>query len=135
VALDEDGEAIEDDNNTEIDEGEPCRVWLPLGLEDECVAVDVLSDERGAEAKICNADGDPGEELSDCYEILEPQENVVGSGRDGHIRQERENGGNGNAVDGNTRLAALKEDLGCLAILGDTEEVAGAGVEESVCRR
>ena len=68
------------------------------------------------------------------YQVLEPQEDVVGAGGNGHVGEEREGGGDGDTVVWDTGLAALEEDLGCLTVLGDTEEVARAGVQESVGR-
>lgn len=68
----EDVEAIEQDDDAEEDEGKPGGVGLEGGLEDEGVAVDALDFERLVKLNVRDANADPGEEISDGGEILEP---------------------------------------------------------------
>jgi len=132
VAIDEDGKAIEDDDDTKVDEREPGRVWLPLGFEDEGVAVNVLRNQGIPEAQIGDANGHPCEELGNGDEVLEPQEDVVGTAGDAQVGEKGDDGSDGYAPDGDAGICALEEDLGRLTVLGDTEEVTGSSVEESV---
>ena len=85
LSLDEDTETTEDNDDAEVDQGEPRSVWLPLGFEHQSVAVNALRNKSSAEAEVCNGDGHPGEELSNGDEILEPQEDVVGTSADTHV--------------------------------------------------
>ena len=61
----EDVETVEQSDEGEEDEAEPCRVWLESRLEDEGVAVDTLSFERGVEFNVSDGDGHPSEEVGD----------------------------------------------------------------------
>jgi len=130
--LDEDVEAVEDDDDGEEAQREPGRVRLELALEDERVAVDVLREQRLAEAQIRDADANPGEQLRDGDEVLEPEEHLLRAGRARQVRQQRDDGGQRDAVVGDAGLGAREEDLGRLPVLGDAEEVARAGVQEGV---
>ena len=71
--------AIEQDDDAEENECKPGGVGLERGFEDEGVAVNALGDERLVELNICDADADPGEEISDGGEILEPLEHHSGA--------------------------------------------------------
>ena len=105
---------------------------MPLALEYERVAVDVLSDECLAEAEVGNADGAPGEELGNGNQVLEPVEDVAGAGRDGHVCKEGDGGGDEDTPDWDTGLGALEKEARSLTDLGKCEQVTGAGEEESV---
>ena len=94
----EDVEAVEQCDEREEDETEPCRVWLESRLEDEGVAVDTLCFERGVELDVGDGDGHPGEEVGDGGQVLEPGEDSGGAGRAGHVCQEGDGGGDEDAV-------------------------------------
>jgi hypothetical protein len=64
--------------------------------------------------------------LSDSGQVLEPQEDGVCSRADAHVGDQGDGRGDGNAVVWNTSLVALEEELGGLAVLGNSEEVARA---------
>lgn len=81
----EDVEAVEDDDDGEEDEGEPCGVGLEGGPEDEGAAVDALGLEGGVEAEVGDRDGDPGEEGGDGAEVLEPCEDSGGARGARHV--------------------------------------------------
>ena len=83
-----DVEAVEDDNEGEVDEGEVGEVWLEGRLEDEGVAVDALGFEGLVELNVCEADAAPGEETGDCGQVLEPFENDVRATGAGQVCQE-----------------------------------------------
>jgi hypothetical protein len=132
---DEGSETIENDDNREVDKGKPGSKRLKFGLEDKRVPINILSDEGRAEAEISNANCNPSEELGDGDEVLEPAEDILGTAGDDHVGEKRYGRSDGNTVNRNTLLCALEEDLGCLSVLGNTEEISRASVQESVCRR
>ena len=100
-------EAVEDDNEGEVDESGIGGVWLPRRLEDQGVAVDALSFEGGVEADVGNADTGPGEETGDGGEALEPLEGHVGAGRAAQVRQEGDRSGDADTPIRNTPAAML----------------------------
>lgn len=81
-SLGEDLEAVEDDDQSEVHEGNPSKVWLRLTLEGKSVAVNTLSDESLTEVGVSVADGAPCEQLSNGGKVLEPQEDSVGTSAD-----------------------------------------------------
>lgn len=94
----EDVETIEQRDEGEEDEAEPCRVWLESRLEDEGVAVDTLRFECGVELDVGDGDGHPGEKIGNRGQVLEPGEDGGGAGRAGHVSQEGDGGGDEDAV-------------------------------------
>lgn len=116
----------------EVTKGEPSGVRLESTLENQLVTVDVLGNEGLAELDVGNADADPGEQVGNSGEVLEPVENVVGTRRHTHVCKERDRGGDCDSVVWDTGLGALKEDLGGLAVLSKSEEVSGTAVEEGI---
>jgi len=133
--VDEDGESVEDDDDGEEDESKPGSIWLEAGPEDQSVAVNTLGNESFAEANVGKADGDPGEELSNGDNVLEPVEDGKGVVGDGKVGQARDEGSEGDGIDWNTLLCALEEDLGRLSVLGNTKEITGTRVQKGVGRR
>ena len=74
VLTNEDIEAVKDDDESEVGEGEPCSIWLELALEDESVTVYTLGIERLVELDVGYADRAPCEERGDSGQVLEPIE-------------------------------------------------------------
>lgn len=74
VLANKDVESVEENDHGEVEEGEPCSVWLEMTLEDKSVAVDPLRLERLMELDVGDADRAPCEEGGDCDQVLEPAE-------------------------------------------------------------
>jgi hypothetical protein len=55
VFSNKDNEAIEEDDECEEDQGNPCKVWLEMSLEHKSVTINALSLERGMESDIGKA--------------------------------------------------------------------------------
>lgn len=134
VAFSEDSKTIEEDDDSEVNEGEPGSVWLEAALEEEFVAVHVLSDEGLSELNVGNQDGEPGEEIGNSGEVLEPAKDVVGTARHTKVCEAGNGGSNDDGIVWDTSLGAGKEDLGGLLVLGESEQVTRARVEEGVSR-
>ena len=133
VAVDEDVEAVEDDDEGEEDEGDPAEVGLEMRLEDERVAVDALRLERLVELDVRHADGRPGEERGDRRQVLEPLEGGRGAAAaEGEVGQPADGGGDADAPVRDAELRAPQEEARGLSVLGEGVEVARAGVEEGV---
>lgn len=66
--------SVEDDDHSEVEEGEPRSVWLEVRPEHESVTVNSLSLERLMKLDVGNADRAPCEEGSDGGQVLEPAE-------------------------------------------------------------
>jgi len=128
-------EAVEDNDYAEVDKSEPSSVWLIWRLEDEGVSIDILSNESFSEAEVGNANANPCEKLGDGSEILEPGKDSLGTATNDHVGEERDSSSDGYTVNGDTLLSAFEEDFWGLTVLGNTEEITGAGVQESVGRR
>lgn len=127
-------EAVEDDDQSEVRERCPGNVWLALAPEEQSAAIDTLKLLCLPEARVGVANGAPGEELGNGGQVLEPGEDCVGASRDAHECEQRDGRGDGYTVVWYTPLRALEKEPGSLAVLGYCEEIAGAGVEESVAR-
>lgn len=82
-----DGKAIEDQNHAEEHHSAPGQVGLEGRLEWEGVPVDVMKDQRPAEAGVGQADGEPREQVCDRDQARKPFEHVRTPGRDGHVGQ------------------------------------------------
>ena len=67
-------EAVEEKDQGEKDQGDPAEVGLEGRLEDERIAVDALRFECFVELDVGDRDTDPGEEVGNCHEVLEPGE-------------------------------------------------------------
>lgn len=134
-SLSEHLESVEDDDQAEVHERDPGNVWLPGAFEYQCVAVNTLSRKRLLEASEGVANGTPCEALGDCGQVLEPEEDYVGTSGHAHIGEQGDGGSGTDTVVGHTVLAALEEELGRLSVLGDTEKITGAGVQERITRR
>lgn len=111
-------EADEEGDYGEEEEGEPGEVGLHRGFEDEGVAVDALGFEGLVELDVGDQDGHPGREVGKGDEVLEPDEDGRGAGGAGEEGEERDGGGNHDAVVRNTFLGAFEEDSWGLAVLG-----------------
>lgn len=132
VAAREDGESVEEDDDDEVGERRVRRVWLPWAAEDHAVPVDALCDQRLAELDVGDQDADPGEEVGDGGQVLEPVEDVVCAGGDTHVGEQRDGGRDCDTPVWNAALGASEQELGCLLVLSQGEQVTGSGVEESV---
>ena len=135
LGLSEDLEAVEDDDQSEVDESNPGGVGLPLALKDQGVAVDTLGDQCLTEAGVGVADSAPGEKLGDGGQVLEPQEDGVGASGDTHVGEQTDGSSDEHAVQWDTGLGTLQQDLGSLTVLSKSEQVTRAGVQEGVTRR
>lgn len=125
-------EAVEEDDDREEHQRDPGEVRLEGGLEDEGVAVNTLGLESSVEANVRNADGNPGEEGGNGGQVLEPGEDGVGAGRAGHVGEETDRGGDGNAPVGDTSLGTPEEEARSLTVLGQSVQVTGTSVQEGV---
>jgi hypothetical protein len=65
-------------------------------------------------------------------QVLEPDEDLISTSANTHVGDQREGSSDGNAVVWYTSLRALEEELGGLAILGNTEKVTGSSIQERV---
>ena len=117
------------DAQGEKGERAPGEVRLQRRLEDEVsVAVNALDEQGAAEAQVSDADAAPGEELGDGGQVDEPAKDiVVGASGHGHIGQQRDGSGQGDAVVGHARLGACEQEARAVAVLGATKQVAGPG--------
>jgi hypothetical protein len=86
------------------------------------------------ESDVSNADGAPGEALSDGCQFLEPLEDLIGASRHAHVREQRNRSGYSNAVIRYTGLGALEKESRSLMILSDGEEVTGTCIQEGIGR-
>jgi len=57
LGVGEDGKAVEEDDDGEVNKREPGSVWLELALEDERAAVNPLGKQRRAETQVRNENG------------------------------------------------------------------------------
>lgn len=130
-----DFEAIEKDDERKVCKGYPGRVRLPPAPEDHTGAIDVLSDAGFAEAGVCVANGAPCEQRRDRGQVLEPKKDSVRTSAYTHVCEQRDGSCNPDAVVWNAVLVTLEEELRRLFILGDTEQVAGASVQEGISGR
>jgi hypothetical protein len=80
AGMGEDSKAVEEDDQTKVDQGEPSKVWLIRRPEHQSLAINTLRNESLAELDVGNANAAPGEELGNGGEVLEPQKDVVGPG-------------------------------------------------------
>ena len=128
VALCEDGESVKDDDDQEEHQCKVCSVWLPLGLEDEGVAIDALSREGFAEGDVSDQDIEPGDHRSDRGKCLEPSEDIRCTGRHSHVCEETNGRRDEDTVNRYTLLCASQEELWCLSVLCESEEVSRASV-------
>lgn len=87
------------------------------------------------EADECNADTAPGEQVGGGDKTGEPVEDLSRAGSDGQVGKDRDSAGDADAVNWDTTLCALEEELRSLASLGKSIEITGTGVEESVTGR
>jgi len=106
-ATNEGCEPVENDNNREVDEGEPSSEWLAYRFEDERVTVDILSYECRTESKIRNANGNPSEKLGDCRDIYEPSEHGLRTVSNDQVREKGNRSCECNTVNRNTFLRTL----------------------------
>lgn len=130
----EDIEAVEDDDDGEVGEGEVCGVGLEPGAEDQVLAVNSLSDQGLAELDEGDADGHPCEEVGNGGEVLEPAEDIGCTAGHGHESDEGDGGSHHDGVVWDTGTGALEEELRGLLVLRQGEEVTRTGVEEGVGR-
>lgn len=72
----EDVEAVEDDDDEEEEEGTIGRPGLEGRSENKRATIDALRPERSVELDIRDTDADPGEEVGDCGQVLEPSEHL-----------------------------------------------------------
>lgn len=131
----EDLEAVEENDEGEVDKGRPGDIRLPLAREDHGVAVDVLGNACLAEPGVCVGNSAPSEERGDCGQVLEPPEHLVGTSADTHVCEQGDGGRDCDSIDRYTLLVAPKKELGSLAVLGNTEEITRSGVQESIAGR
>lgn len=93
-----DVEAVEKSDDGKKDEGEVRGVGLKGRSEGEGLAIDSLGFKRCVKADIGDRNRHPGEEGGDGDKVLKPCEDDVGARRAGHVGEERDRGGDGNAV-------------------------------------
>jgi hypothetical protein len=136
VLANKDIKAVEENDDGEVDEGEPGGVWLETTLEDKSVAINSLRLERLVEPYIGEADRAPCEKGGDGDQVLEPTEDCRrATGANGQVCQSGDGGCDGDAPVWDTGFAAVEEESWSLSVLSKSEEVAGSGVEEGVGRR
>lgn len=150
----EDVEAVEEDDERKEDETGVGGVGLEGGFEDQGVPIDALGAEGVVEFEVGDRDGNPGEEVSDCGQVLEPLEDGAAAGGAGHVGQEGYKGSYYDAViwdapgeefvrrllsawkvwgnKGGVPLRTAKEKPWGLAVLCQGVQVSRASVEESV---
>lgn len=128
----EDVEAVEKGDHGEENEGEPRRVRLEGGAEDEGAAIHTLGLEGGVEFDVGDGDGHPGEEIGDGDEVLEPLEDDVGARGAGHVREEGYRSRDGDAVVRDPPLGALQEDPWRLSVLCQCVKVPRSGEQKGV---
>jgi len=92
VAMGEDNKVAEDQDESEVAQGEPGEVRLEGGLEHERVAVNPLGFEGLLELDVGDRNAAPGEKVGSGDEGREPQEDLVAAIIDGQVRQERDGG-------------------------------------------
>jgi len=132
VTLGEDCEPVEQQDHAEVGQGDVCSPRLPLALHDEAVAVDTLGDQCLAELDVCDQDVDPGDEVGNGAQVLEPVEDGAGTGAHAHVGKKRDGSGDKDGVVRDTALGTLEEDLGCLTVLGQGEEVTRTTEQEGI---
>ena len=94
-------EAVEQDYDAEVDQGEIGGVGLPGRFEDQVVfARDVLRFQGGVEADVGQRHAYPIEERSDRREVLEPDEYLDGACAGRHVCQQAHGCGDEDAVQG-----------------------------------
>jgi len=135
LALAEDLEFAEDQDEAEVDERAPGEVRLERRLEHEGVAVNALRLKGLLEFDVGDGDAAPGEKIGGGDEAGEPEEDVAATIGDGHEGEKGDGGRDTDAVDGDTLLVALEEELRGLTALGQGVQVTGTSVAESVGRR
>ena len=128
-------ETVEDDDKKEVGERDPSHVWLTRGLENQGVTVDALCRQRLLETGVGEENAAPGDQLRDRSQVLEPDEDVVGAGRNTHEREQRDGQSDEDAVDRDTALRALEQEARSVAVLCDSEEITRARIQESIARR
>ncbi|EZF74120.1 hypothetical protein H105_04130, partial [Trichophyton soudanense CBS 452.61] len=92
-------EAVEEDDDGEEDEGDPCEIGLEGRLEEEGVAVDALGLESGVEADVGDQHADPVEERGDGCQVLEPDEDLGRAGGGSHEGQEGDGCSDADGID------------------------------------
>lgn len=93
-----DVEAVEENDDGKEDKGGVGGVGLEGRFEDERVAVDTLRLERLVKLDVGDTDADPGEEVGDCGEVLEPLEHERRARRATEKGQEGNGGSNDDTV-------------------------------------
>lgn len=119
--LGEDLEAVENDDQREVDHGGISNIRRPLCPEDQCAPVDTLSGEGPAEPEVGEDDRVPREELGNSSQILEPKEDLVGTSGNRHEGDQRDGGGDQNTPVRNTIPGAFEKEPGSLLVLRNTK--------------
>lgn len=132
VALGESRPTAGEEEEEEEAERGPGDVGLEGGLPGEFVTGDALGLAAVVEAEVDDADDGPGDEGTDRDEILEPDEDDVGAGTEGHEAEADPDGDEGDGDPRYTHAVGLEEDLGGVVLLGHTVEGTGGGEQEGV---
>jgi hypothetical protein len=124
-------ESIEQNNDAEEAQSSVCEIWLGRGD----LNTSVLRSPPGARMAsvgfdVGHTEGKPGEEGRDGRQVPETLNDDVGPGTAWHVRQQRQTGGDENAVRWNTGLGARHEEMRSLLVLGQREEVPRSAVQE-----
>ena len=136
MARNEDLIAVGQVDNDEEDERDPCAPGLEGSSPGELlVAVNALGFARVLEAQICDADGSPIGEGADGEEVLEPIEDDIGAGGEGHVCQAHEETVEGDGDPGNAESVDASEELGCVTVFGECEENTWATQNVSIAGR
>lgn len=123
----EDVEAVEDCDDGEEDEGEPCRVRLERGSEDQGASIDILGFKSSVEFDVGDRDGHPGEEVRDGGEVLEPLEDDVGARGARHVRQKGYSSCDNDTIIWNPPPRTLQEKPWRLSVLCQCVKVPRTG--------
>lgn len=84
----EDLETVKENNQDKVRKGEPGGVWLKWGGEDQSAAIDTLRRKSLAKADVREADRRPGKELGNRSQVLEPEEDLVGTSANTQVREQ-----------------------------------------------
>lgn len=122
------GETVEEEDDTEHEDADPCHVWLSVAAEGEVATVDALDVECTLEAEEADADEGPGDQRAEGRKVGQPSEGVAGAVGDGHEGQETEAQSDNNTNVRRTGPAGFEEDLGHRLLLSERHHGAGESV-------
>lgn len=121
-------EAVEEQNDAEHDDANPCHVGLAVAAEGEVATVDALNVERALEAEEADADEGPRDQGAEGRKVRQPSEGIAGAAGDGHEGQQAKAQSHNDTNIGRAGLAGLEEDLGHGLLLSERHHGTGKRV-------